>query len=535
MPNAFSYFALFAWPVVTFFLYRSLPRAQALIATILGGYLLLPFGVGINLPVLPTFDKTLIPAFSALVMSFLVASPSKRMARQASLPAQPADRDGDMDAQEGTPFTRSPGASRTRTLGRKKDNSAKKNNFVWIGTALLLLLFLTPFVTVATNGETTPAGPRVLPGLQLYDAFSMGLTSLVMVLPFLLARRDLATPENHTLLLRSLVLWGLFYSLPTLFEVRMSPQLSRWIYGFLAQSFAQTIRDGSFRPVVFLQHGLWLAIFMATTILAAALLWRATREKAGASKRGSSGGTLSNPGRWLLALVWLLGTLVLSHSLGALLIALLLLPVVLFMSIRSQLILASVVAVIILTYPALRTADLIPVNQAISLAESFSPARAQSLEFRVDNENQLLGKARAKPLAGWGGWGRSFLHDPNTGADITVTDGYWIIVIGMSGWLGYIAQFGLLTAPIFLLTWRRKVLGVDIVTTGLVVLLVANLVDMILNATLTPVTWLIAGALMGRLAIPTKDAEAEPTPMRIRERRQKPQNAREPVAAMRIS
>ncbi len=71
MPNAFAYLALVAWPVVAFFLFRALPRPAALIWTIVGGYLLLPMGVGFDLPMVPTLDKTLIPALCAAILSLM--------------------------------------------------------------------------------------------------------------------------------------------------------------------------------------------------------------------------------------------------------------------------------------------------------------------------------------------------------------------------------------------------------------------------------------------------------------------------------
>ncbi|GHD98577.1 hypothetical protein U879_12355 [Defluviimonas sp. 20V17] len=484
MPNTFSYVALFLWPVVVFFLYRSLPRDRALIASILGGYLLLPFGVGINLPVLPTYDKTLVPVLSALIMAMLVPAPPERATARGS--ATVADRAGR------TPFTR-----QRETLARRQthlqtqkagpgETTGSGGNR--ISNMFLVLLFVTPFVSVLTNSQPVDIGPRVLPGLRLYDAFSFALTSLISVLPFLMARRYLATQRAHKYLLIGLVLWGLFYTLPALYEIRMSPQLARRIYGFLAQQFVQAMRDGGFRPVVFLQHGLWLAIYFAMAILAAAALWRTCRAE----------GDRKAP-RWLFALVWLLGTLILAKSLGALAVALVLLPVALLFSPRAQVVATAIIAAVILTYPALRHADLIPVNRFVAAAESYSPERARSLEFRLVNEDRLLAHARQKPLAGWGGWGRGRVYSEH-GRDISVTDGMWIIVMSDSGWLGYIANFGLLTIPIFLIALRRRGSGLPPATVGLSVVLTANLIDMIPNATLTPVTWMIAGALTGWLA-----------------------------------
>ena len=69
---------------------------------------------------------------------------------------------------------------------------------------------------------------------------------------------------------------------------------------------------------------------------------------------------------------------------------------------------------------------------------------------RFDNEDQILEKARDKRLAGWGGWGRARVYNER-GRDITITDGYWIIVMSENGWLGYIARFGLMCIPLILL------------------------------------------------------------------------------------
>lgn len=502
MPNTFSYVALFLWPVVVFFLYRSLPRDRALIAAILGGYLLLPFGVGINLPVLPTYDKTLVPALSAMIMAMFVPAPPGRA---------PAPRGAAIGDRAGrTPFTR-----QRQTLARRQTRMPTRQAVPEkttgkgadrINNALLALLFVTPFISVLTNMQPVDIGPRILPGLKLYDAFSFALTSLVAILPYLLARRYLATPKAHRYLLIGLVLWGLFYTLPALYEIRMSPQLARRIYGFLAQQFGQAMRDGGFRPVVFLQHGLWLAIYFAMAILAAAALWRTCRAE----------GDRQAP-RWLFAMAWLLGTLILSKSLGALAVALVLLPVALFFSPRAQALGAAIIAAVILTYPALRHADLIPVNKFVAAAESYSPERARSLEFRLVNEDRLLAHARQKPLAGWGGWGRGRVYNEH-GRDISVTDGMWIIVMSDSGWLGYIANFGLLTIPIFVLALRRRGAGLSPATVGLAVVLTANLIDMIPNATLTPVTWMIAGALAGWRPRPQADGAPSIDPSARRDR-----------------
>ena len=68
MPNIFASLVLYSYPLVVFLLFRRLDRPQALIWSIMAGYLFLPEQTGIDLPLLPALDKTLIPSLSAAVM-----------------------------------------------------------------------------------------------------------------------------------------------------------------------------------------------------------------------------------------------------------------------------------------------------------------------------------------------------------------------------------------------------------------------------------------------------------------------------------
>jgi hypothetical protein len=107
----------------------------------------------------------------------------------------------------------------------------------------------------------------------------------------------------------------------------------------------------------------------------------------------------------------------------------------------------------------------------------------------------LLARAAERPILGWGGWGRARIYDPVTGEDLSVTDGRWVIVIGQHGWVGYAAEFGLLALPVLLLL-RRRGDGVQ-ASAALAMILAVNLLDLLPNATLTPLTWLVSGALLG--------------------------------------
>lgn len=493
MPNSIAYLVLYLSPMVVILLFRVMPRTPALIWSVVGGYLFLPVGIGMNLPLLPALTKDLLPVLAAAVMCLVVAAdrpgevvaPLRRAARPATLPAASRKERAGQGGEARSTFTRQrtpvarQEAAATPQAGAEAVQAIPARRTL-VGNILLALLVGTPFLTALQNTDPVRAGPRVIAGLQPYDAFSLLLGALVTVLPLLLARRYLATPAHHLVLLRILCVAGLIYSLPALFEVRMSPQLNVWFYGYFPHSFAQQMRDGGFRPVVFIQHGLRVALFFAVTILAAFALWR-MRKAPGA----------------LLAGAWLLGVLVLCKSLGALLTTLLLLPVVILAPMRVQMIAAAAIAMTVLLYPMLRGADLIPVDRITTFAASISEERAGSLQFRLDNEDILLDRANLKPFSGWGSWGRNRVYDPRTGEDISVTDGAWIIIIGVYGWIGYVAQFGFLTIPTLLLALRQRAFALSFATTGLCLVLAVNLIDLIPNSGLTPLTWLIAGAVLG--------------------------------------
>ncbi len=443
MPNAFAFLMLFSWPVVAWFLFRRLPPHRAMIWTVLAGYLLLPEKTAVDLPLLPAFDKTFIPAATA----FVLCGPALRMQGGLSL-------------------------------------------FRGVAAPLILIYLLGPFATVFANGDAFRVGVRVLPGQELYDAFSFGLDHAVLLLPFLLARRMLTDEAAQRDLLLALAVAGAAYSLPALFEIRMSPQLHRWVYGFFPHnSFLQQMRYGGFRPVVFLDHGLRVAMFFTMALLATAALWRLNRMRDGLS-RGAHMGFLT---------AWLLGVLVLCKTLSSLAVAVLLLPVILFLRPRAQAFVAAGIALVVLLYPMLRGADLAPIGPAMEIARGIDPDRAESLAYRLSNEDLLLARAAARPLLGWGGWGRNRIYDETTGEDISVTDGRWIIVVGVYGWLGYIAEFGLLTLPLILAARRRGFGLASPASLSLGLVLAANLIDLIPNASLSPLTWLVAGALMGRI------------------------------------
>lgn len=443
MPNLVAYIALFSWPFIVVLLFRQLDIQKAIAYSLFGGYLILPTNVGVDLPILPEMDKTLIPSISALFMCYFykknIGENKKFAINQSWLP--------------------------TNTYAR----------------VLLFTYLMSPLITGLLNSDPLYSGGAFLRGLTTYDSLSFALINSILALPFLIGRKYFSSSETHLLLIKVFIIAGLAYSVPIIIEVRLSPQLHTWVYGFFPHdSFGQQIRFGGFRPVVFLEHGLRVAIFIAMALLAAFALLRMAK---GAFRH-----------KMLLAVVWIALMLILCKTIGAIALAGTLAPVLFFGSsslIRKAI---SVLILIILIYPILRGLDVIPTDFIVSASSNISDERAQSLQYRFDNEDILLDRANDRPFFGWGIWGRNHIYN-EMGQRISTTDGRWARVMGTHGWIGYIAMFGILTLGTIYIT--NFVNLVPFQTLALASILTLNLLDLLTNSSVTPLTWLMAGAALG--------------------------------------
>jgi hypothetical protein len=458
MPNPTAFLALALCPIIVAVLMARLRTDRAIIWSMLLCYLFLPEPPAVfDLPMMPPLNKHNIPALTAFIILL--------WRQEGTEPLLPAS-----------------------TLGR----------------ILILTFIFSPILTVLTNGEPVFFGQVGLPALGLKDAAALVLEQCLLIVPFLMARQHLASGGSQRELLFALMVCGLIYTPLMLIETRLSPQLNLWVYGYFQHFFAQSIRFGGYRPIVFLYHGIWVAFFLMTSVVAAFALWRWPETRK----------------RWKMALAALYMTtiLVMAKSLGSLIFVALLVPMVVLLPSRTQVRIALMIGVLALAYPILKGAHLVPQEFLLSQARAVDEDREGSLRFRFQNEDTLLDRAYIKPVFGWGSWGRNHILDPVNGNILTVTDGRWIIIIGTYGWVGFLAEFGILLLP--LLMMARQVLGPDAAKISplagpLCLLLAINAVDLIPNATLTPLTWLIAGALTGyseRLrerAIKTVDQRAE--------------------------
>lgn len=436
--------ALIAWPFVALALFKALGPVRGVIWATLAGALFLPENFSLDIPGLPPYEKNTAIAVGLLAGIWLVR------------PDEPA--------------------------------AAPRSGWdVRLVAALVVLSVLSPVLTVLTNREPLFYGPTLVPGLGFRDLITMCSQSLILLIPFLAAQRRLGAPDSHRLMLEAFVAAGIGYAVLVLFEARMSPQLHTWVYGYFQHQWAQHVRGGGFRPIVFQPHGLWIGILLLGCAMAAFALLRVE------GKEPRARALLAMAGLGLIAVLFL------SRNFGATALALLFLPVLWLWRSRNQVRLAMVIVVAFLVYPALRQADVVPIGRVVELTGGISQERQASFLVRIENEDAFLARAAEKPLAGWGIWARWRIWNPDTGEEESTSDGRWISLLGERGWLGYVAFFGALALSVLFLPRAAGGQPVPAATAGVALIIAATLIYQIPNNTIGPMTMLMAGSLAGFL------------------------------------
>ncbi|MBI5071119.1 MAG: hypothetical protein HZB56_23115 [Deltaproteobacteria bacterium] len=354
----------------------------------------------------------------------------------------------------------------------------------------VLVLCAAPYLAATAND------------LGAYEAWSaVFAATLVFGGPYLLGRVYLGHRRGLAELAVALVGAGLVYVPLCLWEIRMSPQLHRLAYGYSPTAmFAQNMRFGGFRPVVFMNHGLMVALFMASATLVAYWLWRtAARRKVAGIPLGAA---------WAVLGV----TTLLCKSTGA--AALLLVGIAVLEGTRLLRlpVLVLLLAAVPPVYCAARLAGWAGDGLVAAAANSVAAERAQSVGYRFVHETALVEKAMERPWLGWGRWGRSRIHDPS-GRDVSVTDSMWIIALGETGLVGLLSLGLVLGLPVLLLLraaparhWAEPRVAS---AAALAAVALIGMVDDLLNTMATPAVLVIAGALIS-LWVAARAARAVP-------------------------
>jgi len=430
--------ALIGWIGASIVLFAALRPRDAVAIVVAGAVLFLPERYGYDLPGLPPIDKHSIASVSALIGACLGASSTLR----SRLPTSWVER-------------------------------------------LIFAAVLGLVLTVVTNREPLVNVFRSVRPMSLYDTVSLVSGYLLRVgVPIYLGRAIYRTPADLRRLAALVVAFGLAYAGLALIEIRLSPQLHIWVYGYHQHSWLMVRRLGGWRPVVFMQHGLAVAMFLLTATILAGGLARSRRVVIGIPGWPATG---------FLACVF-----VACRSFGSMLLGFVSLPVVWFTRFSTQARVAALIALLVLSYPTLRIASLVPTDAIVTAVKEVSPDRAGSLAFRFENEDALLDHALGKPLFGWGSWGRNLVWTSR--GQQYITDSYWILILGQRGVVGCGIDFVLLLSPIFMVYRLRRVrLGTAdrYPLSAFAVALAMIGLDLLLNAMLHPLVWLMAGAVIG--------------------------------------
>ncbi len=438
MPNAFAYFIFFSWPVVILWLLFSYPAKKAIFIAITSAVLLLPTAFSIDPPLLPPVDKETITGLSLIVILFLL----------------------------------------------RKKFTIFMPGFV---TKLLIAYFIGIVITSELNSLPIITAKKYLPGLTHYDAFSLIIRIMLNTMPFFLGRFFSTSLKDTEVFFKILVVMALIYTLPMLYELKMSPQLHYMFYGIQPAQFLQQVREGGYRPMVFIGHGLALAFWFSTAVIAAGVLLK--------NKVRSS---FVSP---LATLCYFLVILFLCKTWSALVYAMIGLLFTFKLQPSKQVKWAFIIASMVILYPIAKVADVFPGDQIISTISQYSPERAQSLQFRFQNEDAMLEHALEKPFFGWGEWGRNRLYSKEDGRDLSIIDGRWIGELGVNGSIGFLLSYAILLAPLY---YARKAIHYikepkdQVYFASLTVILAICTVDSIPNSGMGPMHLFLAGILLAQ-------------------------------------
>lgn len=428
---------LFVVPI-SIVLFSALRPTRAVLALMLGSVLFLPEKVSFDAPAIPPLDKASIPTLCMLIGMFVKA---RRELREAK-------------------------------LGRGLE-------------LFVILMMLGSAGTVLTNPDALQFGTTVLKGMTQSELISDWIAVALHVGgPFVLGRVLFRNARDAKDLLLALVIGGLAYTPLVLIELRMSPQVHNWVYGFAQHSFEQTRRGGGWRPMVFMHHGLALALFISASAFAA---WGLAKRRAQifGMPPGLVAGTLSV----LLALL---------NSMGALIYGLVGVPLAWVLSARKQLQFGAALALLIAVYPLLRITDVFPAKELVDwIAVNVNQDRAGSLLFRFNNEDRFIERLFERPWFGWGGWARGHVFD-KYGRNLSILDGAWLGMLQF-GFVRLFTQMTLILWPIFVASRRVGLVPPAdqalLAAVGMVSVFYA--VDLLPNGMFNELPMFFSGALLG--------------------------------------
>ncbi|MEG4110575.1 MULTISPECIES: O-antigen ligase domain-containing protein [unclassified Microcoleus] len=390
------------------------------------------------------------------------------------------------------PYTKISAACYAILLGTLIYDTARLTSFKpgWLDVPMVIYC-LCPIFSQVSNGGS-PISPTI------NQIVTWGL-------PYFLGRLYVGNLDGLRQLAIGIFAGGLAYIPFTLVEGVRGPILHQMIYGVNAfDDWGQARRLGGWRPVVFMQHGLMVGLWMMTAALIAVWLWQT--------------GTLKKfMGRNIKTLAIILTiAFFLCRSTGAyslFVMALLVLYSAKFF--RTSLPLLFIIGYIVFYLYVAASGQFSSKDVIGFINQVFGEERAASLKFRFDNEEILGEKARQRFMFGWGDSGGNRVYN-EYGDDVSVTDSLWIIAFGVNGAVGLVSLFSSLLLPVIVFslfkyparTWSNPKVA-PAATLGIA--LTMYVFDCVLNAMTNPIFALIAGGISGLVLKAPESLKAKKT------------------------
>jgi hypothetical protein len=336
-----------------------------------------------------------------------------------------------------------------------------------------------------------PFVSSVINGLGVHEGLSATFDAVITWgVPYAIGRLYFDTLEDLRSLATGIATAVLAYLPLCLFELAKGPELHHLVYGYYQPFLDLEKRYGILRPMVFLDSGLMLAVWMAVGTVVWAWLWKSRA----VSSRGQ---------RWIGWLVPVVAvTTVALRSVNGWVLMTMGLGLLALHSYRASAAYLIVLTALIPIYVSLRATGLWSGEQAIPVVESIIDAsKGRSILYRLRTEDVVVENMRNHAIFGWGR--RTAAMQDHRGGFV-VRDSLWIIAFSQFGAVGLASMIGTLLVPVVTfiryIPASRWLEASAAPAAALAIVLLMYTLDDLANAMINPIYMLAAGGLAGLTA-----------------------------------